>query len=169
MDEKTLITLEFPKILERLAGYCAFAASVEKALQLRPSADPFEVRRRQSETGEAVRLLVTHPALTIGGVRDVRQPVDLARHAGVLAPNDLLDIKSTLVAARTLNRTFERLEFQHPTLFDLVQRLPGPTGLVDAITRTLSERAEILDSASDRLRVIRSELRVVHDRVLGRM
>lgn len=169
MDEKTLITLEFPKILERLADYCAFAASVEKALQLRPSSDPFEVRRRQSETGEAVRFLATHPDLTIGGVRDVRQPVDLARHAGVLGPNDLLDIKSTLVAARTLSRTFERLEFQHPTLFDLVQRLPGPTGLVDAITRTLSERAEILDSASDRLRVIRSELRVVHDRVLGRM
>lgn len=169
MDEKTLTTLEFPKILERLAGYCAFAASVEKARQLSPSSDPFEVRRRLAETSEAVRLLATHPDLSVGGVRDVRQPVDLARHAGVLAPNELLDIKSTLAAARTLSRTFARLEFQHPLLFELIQQLPAPTGLVDAISRVLSDHAEILDSASDRLRTVRGELRVVHDRLLGRL
>ena len=29
MDEKTLNTLEFPKILERLAGYAAFTASAD--------------------------------------------------------------------------------------------------------------------------------------------
>jgi DNA mismatch repair protein MutS2 len=169
MDEKTLHTLEYHKILERLAAYAAFAASAEKARALRPTADAVEARRRQAETAEAVRLLVTHADLTIGGARDVREPVDLAAHGGVLAPSELLDIKSTLVAARTLARTFERLGESFPHLFDLAAQLPSPPGLVDAITRTLSERGEVLDSASDKLAVIRRDMRIAHDRLLSRM
>ena len=37
MDEKTLVTLEFPKVLERLANYAAFSASGELARALRPA------------------------------------------------------------------------------------------------------------------------------------
>src|SRR3989337_518773 len=109
MDEKTLQTLEYPKILARLAAYTAFPASAELALALRPTPDLEEARQRQAETTEAVQLLVTHANLTIGGARDVRAQVDLAAHGGVLTPGELLDIKSTLAAARTLVRTFERL------------------------------------------------------------
>jgi DNA mismatch repair protein MutS2 len=169
MDDKTLTTLEYFKILDRLASYCAFAASEEKARLLRPSDDLFEARRRQAETSEAVRLLTTHPDLTIGGARDVRDQVDLALHGGTLAPNELLDVKSTLVAARTLARTFERLEFQFPTLFDLISQLPPPAGLIDAITHAISDHGDILDSASPRLGEIRRELHVVHDRLLSRL
>jgi DNA mismatch repair protein MutS2 len=101
MDAKTLHTLEYPKVLSRLAGYCAFAASIDKAQSLQPTNNIDEARRRLAETSEAVQMLVTRPDLTIGGARDVRQPVDLAAHGGVLAPTDLLDIKSTLIAATT--------------------------------------------------------------------
>jgi len=44
MDDKTLTILEYPKILERVAAYCAFAASVEKARLLRPTIDPVLAR-----------------------------------------------------------------------------------------------------------------------------
>ncbi len=87
----------------------------------------------------------------------------------MLAPNELLDIKSTLVAARTLARTFERLAFQFPVLTGIVTQLPPPFGLIDAISRALSERGEILDSASDRLEHIRRDLRIVHDRLMSRL
>jgi DNA mismatch repair protein MutS2 len=169
MDAKTLHTLEYPKVLERLASYCAFAASHEKAHQLQPTTDIDEARRRLKETSEAVSLLVTRPDLTIGGARDVRQPVDLAMHGGVLTPSDLLDIKSTLVAARNLSRTFERLAGQFPTLYAIALLIPAPLGLVDAITRAISERGEILDSASDSLAVIRRDLRIAHDRLMTKL
>ncbi len=169
MDTKTLQTLEYPKVLERLSAYCAFAASTEKALKLQPTDQFAEARRRLSETSEAVRMLVTRPDLTIGGARDVRQAVDLAAHGGVLAPTDLLDIKSTLVAARTLVRTFERLEAQFPALYEIAAHIPAPMGLVDSITRAISERSEILDSASDALAIIRRNLRVAHDRLMTKL
>jgi DNA mismatch repair protein MutS2 len=169
MDPKTLQTLEFPKILERLAGYCAFAASVDKARQLLPASDIEEARRRQAATREAVTLLTTHPDLTIGGARDVRSAVDLANHGGVLLPSDLLDVKSTLVAARTLLRLFERLEGSYPNLTEIVQQMPPPLGLIDAITRAISDRGEILDSASEHLGNIRRDMRVTHERLLTKL
>lgn len=169
MDDKTLNILEFPKILDRLAGYCSFSASQEKALALRPVDDLFEAQRRQKVTAEAVLFLVTHSDLTVGGARDVRAPVDLALHGGVLATTDFLDIKQTLTAARSLARTFERLAGQFPALFEIVQQLAPPSGLIDAITRAISERGEVLDSASEKLAGVRRDLRVVHERLMAKL
>ncbi|HEX7974258.1 MAG TPA: endonuclease MutS2 [Anaerolineales bacterium] len=169
MDKKTLHTLEYFKILDRLAGYTAFAASADLVLALRPTTDIETARRWQAETSEAVQLLITHADLSIGGARDVRAPVDLARHGGVLAPSDLLDVKFTLIAGRNLARTFERLGFQYPHLANIVSQLPPPLGLIDAITRTISDRGDILDSASDRLAGIRRDLRVSHERLMTKM
>ncbi|MBN1145885.1 MAG: Smr/MutS family protein [Anaerolineales bacterium] len=169
MDAKTLQILEYPKILERLAGYCAFQVSAEKALALRPTNDIFEARRRQAETREALRLLDTYSDLTIGGARDIRQPVDLALHGGVLSPGDLLDVKSTLVAARNLARTFERLGDQYPNLADIAAQLPSQLGIIDAVSRAISERGEILDAASQKLAGIRHDLHIVHDRLMSKL
>jgi DNA mismatch repair protein MutS2 len=169
MDAKTLHTLEYPKVLERLAGYCAFAASIEKAQKLQPTNNIDEARLRLAETSEAVQMLVTRPDLTIGGARDIRQAVDLAAHGGVLAPTDLLDIKSTLVAARTLARTFDRLGEQFPTLHSIASQIPTSLGLVDGITHAISERGEILDSASAALATIRRDLRIAHDRLMTKL
>jgi DNA mismatch repair protein MutS2 len=169
MDEKTLHTLEYDKILERLAGYTAFTASADRARALRPSKDIEEVRLRQAETREALQLQVTHSDLTIGGARDVREPVDLARRGGVLDPADILDVKSTLVAARSLVRTFERLSAQYPHLFEIISRMTVPPGIIESITRTLSERGDVLDSASEKLANIRREMRIAYERLMTKL
>ena len=169
MDAKTLHTLEYPKVLERLASYCAFAASIEKAHKLQPTTNIDEAKRRLAETSEAVLMLVTRPDLTIGGVRDIRQAVDLAGHGGVLSPTDLLDIKSTLIAARTLHRTFEHLGNQYPYLYEIASQIPTSLGVVDAISRAISERGDILDSASATLSNIRRDLRIAHDRLMTKL
>jgi DNA mismatch repair protein MutS2 len=169
MDTKTLETLEYPKVLERLAGYCSFNASAEKARSLEPTTDLAEARRRQAETAEALNLLLVRPNTTIGGARDVRDYAAAAARHVVLEPNQLLDIKYTLIAARTLRRYFERQEAQFPHLYEIALGLPPPLGIVDAISRTLSERGEVQNSASDKLGVIRRDMRIAHDRLLSRL
>jgi DNA mismatch repair protein MutS2 len=169
MDSKTLQTLEYQKILERLASYASFAVSADKARALQPTTDIEEARRRLAETSEAVQLLVTNTDLTIGGARDIRQPLDLANHGGVLAPGELLDVKYTLIAARNLGRTFERLASQYPNLADIAGQIPPPPGLIDAVTRAISERGEIMDSASPKLAIIRRDLRIARDRLLSKL
>ena len=169
MDEKTLQTLEYHKILQRIAEHTAFQPSTEKAADLRPSMDLAIAQSLQSETQEAVQLLITHPEFTIGGARDCRQQVDLASHGGVLAPVDLLDIKSTLIAGRTLVRSIERVADPFPRLAERAALMPLPEGLIDAISRTISDRGEVLDSASAKLAIIRRDLRTVHERLLTKM
>ena len=108
MDAKSLQILELPKVLERLAARAAFSASKELARALAPTTDLAEARRRQSETTEAARLRSIHSDLSVGGAHDVRPAATQASRGAVLEPIDLLDIKSTLISARTLVRFFER-------------------------------------------------------------
>ncbi len=189
MDSKTLTVLEYPSILERLAANCGFSASVELARKLEPSTDLEEIRRLQAETSEA-RLLLSTSEATIGGAHDVRPAVVLAKRGGVIDPTDLLDIKSTLISARSLKKLFDRSSkgesdepreatprkgtthaprHSFPRLAEIARGLPSPLGLVDAISRTLSDRGEVLDSASPKLASLRREIRVAHDRLMTRL
>ncbi len=169
VDPKSIATLELSKILERLADYAAFTASAALARALRPTEDLKEARRRLLETTEARRLLSTRPDLTIGGAHDVRRHAAAAAIGAVLEPAALLDIKSTLIAARTLARLFERLDREAPRLAAMAARLQPSPGLVDAISRTLDDRGEVIDTASEALAGIRRELRVAHERLLGKL
>lgn len=169
MDEKTLGTLEYLKILERLAEYAAFSASADLARQLRPTVDFDEVRERQARTTEARLLLDTHADISVGGAHDVRSLVDRAARRGILEPGELLSIKDTLISARELSRIFERGAEQFPALSKVAANLPPPPGVVDIISRTISDRGEVLDSASPKLSSLRSEIKVAHDRLLSRL
>jgi DNA mismatch repair protein MutS2 len=169
MDEKTLITLEYPKILDRLASYAAFSASAELAHNLRPTNKLEEVQERLTRTTEARRLLSVRSETTIGGATDIRPLVDRAGRSAVLLASELLEVRNTLTSARDLGRTFERLGGQYPHLAALAEPLLPPAGLIEAISQTISERGDILDSASPRLSAIRSELKTAHERLLSRL
>ena len=164
MDAKSLQILELPKVLERLAACAAFSASKDLARALAPTADLEEARRRQSETTEAARLRSIHSDLSVGGAHDVRPAATQASRGAVLEPLDLLDIKSTLIAARTLVRFFERTTGV-PALAAIAAGLQPPPGVIDAISHTLDERGEVLDSASPALQAVRSDLRRAHERL----
>ncbi len=169
MDEKTLNTLEYPKILERLAGYCAFSASAELARSLRPTSDLDEALTWQAQTSEARRLLDVNADLSVGGAHDTRPLADLAAHGGVLQPGELLDVKTTLAAARTLARTLEHQAGSFPHVLALAEHLPPPAGLIDAITRAISDRGEVVDEASEMLASIRRELKTSQERLFARL
>ncbi|MEW6716955.1 MAG: endonuclease MutS2 [Chloroflexota bacterium] len=169
MDAKTLDILEFQKVLDRLAGYTAFSASTEKARALLPTSDRETAKRLQAETSEARRLLEISPGISVGGARDVREAAWAATRGILLEPSALLDIKYTLIAGRTLGRHFEGQEAQYPCLSEIAAQLPPQLGLVDVISKALSERGEILDTASEKLGQIRNELRIAHDRLLSRL
>ena len=168
MDEKTLHVLEYKKILGRLSSYCGFSASKELAQAIQPSTHLDEARRLLAETTEARALLSTHD-LTIGGSHDIRASAKLAARGGVLDPQSLLDIKSTLIACRELKKSLGEAAESTPRLAEIVVGLPEPHGLVSAISQVLSDRGEVLDSASPKLGSIRREKKVSHDRMMSKL
>ncbi|MBI3152515.1 MAG: endonuclease MutS2, partial [Chloroflexi bacterium] len=168
MDSKTLNVLEYPKILERLAGYCDFSASMELARALEPT-DSFELATaRLAETTEARKVLAVQD-IGIGGAHDIRPAADLAARGGVLDPQQLLDIKSTLISCREIKKSLDRKTDEFPRLAKLATALPDSHGIVDAITRILSDRGEVLDSASVKLGALRREIKIAHGRLMSRL
>jgi len=168
MDAKALHTLEFDKILTRLAEHTSFSAGRELALALLPTDDLQLARERQAETTEARALLSQKMDVHLGGVRDVRPLLSLAERSATLLPTDLLDIRNTLVRARALRRTLTRLGGQPvPHLADIAARIEPCDAVIDEIGRCISERGEVLDSASPALGRIRSEKQIAHDRLMS--
>lgn len=166
MDGKSLRILEFDKILDRLAKYVSFSAGETLVRALRPTSNESEARRRQAETREAIALFEGGSEARIGGARDVRQSADRAQRGFVLQPEEFLDIRSTLGAARNLQRILLRVADRFPHLAAIAELIEECPGLVSSISETLDEdRAEVLDSASERLANIRRSLRVTHGRI----
>ena len=169
VDPKTLRVLEYDKIRERLKAFCDFSASMELALALEPT-DSFDLAiARIAETSEARLLFSTNDNIGIGGAHDIRPAVDLAARGGVLDPQQLLDIKSTLISCRELKKSLERKTDEAPRLSRIAAGLPDPHGIVDAITRILSDRGEVLDSASPKLADLRRQIKIAHGRLMSRL
>src|SRR4030042_2060809 len=166
---KPLPTLEFDKILARLAGLCQTTAGRELALALRPSADYAEVVRRQRLTAEARRLLELKPNLSLGGARDVRPHAQKGALAGILEPTELLDVHATLSLAGSVRNAVVRLGIDLPLLRDVAHRLAELSPLIADIARCINQRAEVTDDASRVLSDLRREVRQAHDRLTARL
>jgi DNA mismatch repair protein MutS2 len=169
MHSKSLTTLEYPKIIERLAAETAFSASRELALALEPTSDPDEARRRQDYTAEARKLLELRPDVGVRGARDVRPQTRAAERGRVLSPADLLDIAATVRAAIYVNRLIMRIEDGFPLLKALAVDLPQRAQLEARIATCVSEEGEVLDSASPRLRQLRNDIRAAQQRLQERL
>ena len=169
MNKKALVTLEYPKIIDRLVAYADFSASADLARQLTPTADLEEAKLRQAATREARHILSLDSDVSFQMAQDIRPMVGLARREGVLEPGDLLAIRNTLIVARTIRRTLENLAADVPHLASLVDGLPVGLGLVDLIGKTISDRGEVQDSASEKLGEVRREMKITFERMMARM
>ena len=140
MDAKSINTLEYSKILDRLNGYTAFSASAALVRALQPTNDMLLAQDRQARTTKARRLLDEYPEISVGGARDVRPQVEMAARGGVLTPQDFLEIKATLVSGRDLQRAFSKVECECPHLQAIAQDLTPPPGVIESITRSRDRR-----------------------------
>ncbi|MBE3558040.1 MAG: endonuclease MutS2 [Ktedonobacteraceae bacterium] len=170
MHEKSLHTIEYPKILAKVAGEAAFSASKELVLALEPTPDIEEARHRLACTSEAMRLLDQHPDTGVRGAHDIRPLLVRAAREGVLSPRDLVEVLDTLRSTLVVTRALEKLDpEQFPLLRALGAAIPQRPHLVRRIEETISEEGEILDTASPTLRKLRFDIRGANQRLQDRL
>lgn len=169
MNAKTLHVLEFDKILQRLAEHTSFSAGRDLVLNTVPTDDLSLARQWLAETTEARRLLGEHSDVHLGGVHDIRPLLPLAERGVVLLATDLLEVRSTLLRARTLRGLLSRLETRFPNLADIGFRIEPAAHVAEQIAQVISERGDILDSASPKLARLRGEIKVVQGRLMERL
>src|SRR5579885_953745 len=95
MHEKSILTLEYPKILAKVAREAAFSASKELVMALEPTPDLEEASRRLAYTSEAARLIDLHSDAGVRGAHDIRPLLARAARDGVLSPSDLVEVLDT--------------------------------------------------------------------------
>ncbi len=167
MNPHTIRILEYDKILKTLATFCAFDGGAELATSLLPSDDLRTISDWMEQTSEACRLLEQKTDIYFGGVYDVRALIAKSERGSILIPTELVEIRTTLMRARTLRKTLTRLNRQFPRLADIAFSIEPCEHVIGEISRCINDRAEVVDSASNELGRIRAQLRVAQDRLLS--
>ena len=161
--EKSMNTLELPRVLELLAAQAVTEEGKERARNLRPEADPDEVARRLKETSAAVDKMVQRGSPSFSGVKPVGGSLQRADMGGSLNTRELLEIAGVLRAARTAGEYGagdEKSAISH-----LFQALTPNRFLEDSITSSIIGEDEIADSASSELASIRRHMRATESKV----
>ena len=71
MNQKSLATLEYKKIIDQLSEYAASMPGKALCLSLQPSSDYCEILQAQAETTDAASRVRMKGNLSLAGVRDV--------------------------------------------------------------------------------------------------
>ena len=169
MDERSIRVLEFHKIKERLKALTATNLGKELADSLRPVTDLYEVRRRQKETTEGRAILSAGRDVSLGGVRDIRSIVERATIGGTLAPEELLDVSSTLSAGMRLRKFITSLGTDFAILREYAEGIIPQPNIVKEIERCIDEYGNVVDDASSELARVRSQIRAVNNRIRERL
>ncbi|NTU32352.1 endonuclease MutS2 [Brevibacillus sp. HB1.1] len=167
MEQRVLRTLEYDKIVALLIDKASCTYGKEKASELIPFLRLDEVITAQQGTEQAATVLRLKGSVPLGGIRDIRGPVQRARLNAMLAPMELLDIASTVMAGRRLKTFLLDMCEDHelPLLQQEAERIEGLRELETEIRRCIDENGDILDSASLELRQVRQEIRQLESRI----
>lgn len=169
MNPKSLILLEYHKVLAKLTSFASFSASADLTINLRPTSNLEKALSMQILTREARYLLNLVGDVSFNGAVDLRPLTDRAQHGVVLDALDLLAIRNTLILSREARRILLDHQNEVTQLFSAAQGLSDGLGLVDMISRTINDHGEVLDSASETLAHIRSEQKVTYGRLMERL
>ena len=160
--EKSIETLELPRVLAMLAEEANTGEGRERCLALRPTAVKSDVQRLQKQTSAAFGLLVKHGAPSLSGIRPVAMALQRADRGGALNTRELLDIAQVLRCARNVK---EYGGGSGTVLDGYFDSLTANRFLEDKITNSILSEEEIADAASSELADIRRHIRAAAGKV----
>jgi len=165
MNERVLRVLEFHKIIEQLTAQSETSLGKELSAKLKPSSDIDEVIQMQKETDEAAQIVRLNKAIPLGGIVDIRPSLKRSLIGGVLSAAECLDVANTIYGSRQVKDFIEELEENFPILRGLTERIISLRELEQFIKMRIDDHGHIMDSASDKLRGIRSSIRSLENKI----
>jgi DNA mismatch repair protein MutS2 len=169
INEKALHILEFHKIMEQVAAQCSFSAGSEIAREMLPSIDLEEARTWQRETAEVLLMLREGAAYSLRGARDVREVSINAQRGVIIEANVLLDIRYTLKRGAIIKKSMAKLKGQFPLMAEISDEIEEAQALQDSIETCINDNAEVKDTASAKLAIIRRDMKISYDRLQSKL
>ncbi|MCG3420112.1 endonuclease MutS2 [Oceanobacillus jordanicus] len=169
MNERILRVMEFDKIIDQLKDHAATSLGKRLAVQTKPSVDMEEVIQRQKETDEASQIVRLNAEMPLGGISDIRASIKRSVIGGSLGTDECLDVANTIYGGRQVKEFVGKLEETYPILEELVEQITPLRELEQRIKSCIDDHGYVMDSASQKLRSIRSSIRTYESRVRDRL
>lgn len=167
MNQKVLRTLEYNKIVERLAEYAFGADTKERCLSLLPSTSLSEIINAQQQTKDAMNRSLKKGRLDCSGIKPLSSAIRRVEIGGTMNIEELLVLCKLLETARRVKAygRKEREDIPSDSLSELFDGLEPLSPLCDEIRRCIISVDEISDDASSNLKSIRRSIRSTGDRI----
>ena len=171
MNQKVLRTLEYNKIVERLAEYAFGADTKERCLSLLPSTSLSEIINAQQQTKDAMNRSLKKGRLDCSGIKPLSSAIRRVEIGGTMNIEELLGLCKLLETARRVKAygRKEREDIPSDSLSELFDGLEPLSPLCDEIRRCIISVDEISDDASSNLKSIRRSIRSTGDRIHGQL
>lgn len=167
-DQKSLTTLEYPKILDRLATFAQSQGGKKKASELVPYEKIADALHALNETAEADRVLFEYSLSPSFAVDDIGDILVKAKKGATLAIPDIMKVGRSLRVSRRLKYTIDKVK-DCPLLADMAMGLFENETLEKKIFDAFLSETEVADNASNELRAIRIRIRKLNDNVRSKL
>lgn len=167
MNQKVLRTLEYNKIVERLAEYAFGADTKERCLSLLPYTSLSEITNAQQQTKDAMNRSLKKGRLDCSGIKPLSSAIRRVEIGGTMNIEELLGLCKLLETARRVKAygRKEREDIPSDSLSEFFAGLEPLSPLCDEIRRCIISVDEISDDASSNLKSIRRSIRSTGDRI----
>ncbi len=169
MESRTLSLLEFPKVLERLAGLAASEPAAAACRSIVPLADAQTLAREQRKLAEAMELR-RDAAFVFTSYPDIEPlfPI-LDSERRDLDLDALVALGHVLSQVGALREALGTGEPGQSVLRDEVAGAPWPQKTQAALTRCLAADGRLRDESSPELFSVRQEIRAIHQTIMTRV
>ncbi len=159
------ISLELDKILKMLSATASSLDAKERALEIVPLTDFFEVQELLNQTEAAYIFIAKFGAPSFGGLQNVNNALSRASAGGSLSAGELLKIATTLKIVRGITLWHEKCAGMESALDDFFNSLYPNKYLEEKITNAILSETEISDNASPELKEIRRKKRHYENKI----
>lgn len=171
MELRSLKTLEYNKIIDKLVTYAVSPMAKEIARKLKPTSDYDEVLQRQKETSHALTMIIKKGSIPLGGLKDVRDSIKRVNIGGILTAAELINMADLLHVCKKVKNYYKDNKKEESygcldLLFEGITTLPT---IESEITRCIISEEEIADNASPTLNNLRKEIKAINEKIKSQL
>lgn len=158
MMDRSLITLEYDRVLEKLASESATSLIKELCLSVRPAATRTDAEILMKQTETAYSFCEKFSAPTFGDIIEVSEQITKAKKGAVLTLRELLAVATLLRGIRTVYEWKKNIDMSAGPLTDYFNAIFPLNSLENAITTSIENEDTVSDKASAELFRIRRQI-----------
>jgi DNA mismatch repair protein MutS2 len=162
LNNKSLSTLEYNKIISRLVSFACSDGAKQILHKLEPMTDIDKINTALDYTNDALTRVYQKGSVDFSRIKDIRGSIARLKVGSSLNALELLNISMLLECAARIKGYYEQ---RADSIQPLIDMLDPVTLLNNAIKKCIISEDEISDDASANLRSIRRQKNIAADRI----